>query len=45
MSEECTHECGSCSQNCEHRIEKAQLNDMAKVKKIIGVISGKGGVG
>ena len=45
MSEECTHECGSCSQNCDHRIEKAKLNEMSKVKKIIGVISGKGGVG
>ena len=45
MAEECTHNCGSCSQNCDHRIEKAKLNDMSKVKKIIGVISGKGGVG
>ena len=45
MSEECNHKCGSCGESCDHRIEKAQLNDMAKVKKIIGVISGKGGVG
>jgi len=45
MAEECTHNCETCSQNCDHRIEKAKLNEMSKVKKIIGVISGKGGVG
>lgn len=45
MAEECNHNCGSCSQSCDHRIEKAKLNEYSKVKKIIGVISGKGGVG
>lgn len=42
---ECNGQCGSCSQTCDRRIEKAKLNDLSKVKKIIGVISGKGGVG
>lgn len=42
---ECSHNCESCGQSCDHRIEKAKLNDSSKVKKIIGVISGKGGVG
>ena len=45
---ECTHDCSSCSQNCGERdpkslIEKA--NELSNVKKIIGVVSGKGGVG
>jgi len=49
MSENCTHDCGSCSANCSERkgpqdfIEKPHA--MSKVKKIIGVVSGKGGVG
>lgn len=42
---ECSHNCSECKENCDHRIEKAQLNSMSKVKKIIGVVSGKGGVG
>lgn len=41
----CSHNCDSCSQNCESRIEKAKLNDASKIKKIIAVMSGKGGVG
>lgn len=48
MSENCTHDCGSCTENCESRdpqslIEK--LNQYSSVKKVIGVVSGKGGVG
>lgn len=44
----CTHDCSSCSEKCESKnpesmIEK--LNDLASVKKVIGVVSGKGGVG
>ena len=47
---ECTHDCGSCGANCssrENNIEdlRAQLNDSSSVKKVIAVISGKGGVG
>lgn len=47
---DCTHDCSSCSVDCSGRqpsredfLEK--LNDMSSVKKVIGVVSGKGGVG
>ena len=41
----CTHDCSTCGQNCNERIEiKTPLED-TKIKKIIGVLSGKGGVG
>ncbi|MCH5179788.1 MAG: Mrp/NBP35 family ATP-binding protein [Erysipelotrichales bacterium] len=42
---DCNGKCSSCGQACDRRIEKAKLNELSKVKKIIGVISGKGGVG
>ena len=42
---QCNGNCNECGQSCDHRIEKAKLNELSKVKKIIGVISGKGGVG
>ena len=48
MAEECTHDCSSCSANCSSRqqgIPKEQLNDLSSVKHVIGVVSGKGGVG
>ncbi|MBQ9807071.1 MAG: Mrp/NBP35 family ATP-binding protein [Clostridia bacterium] len=45
---ECTHDCSSCSQNCSSR-EKTSLllpaNERSRVKHVIGVVSGKGGVG
>ncbi len=46
---ECSHDCGSCGENCPSRqnpndfLEK--LNDASSVKRVIGVVSGKGGVG
>ena len=43
---ECTHDCSTCSQKCdkpESLIES--LNQFSSVKKVIGVVSGKGGVG
>lgn len=50
MSEECTHDCSSCSEACSSRqqdpadfLEKP--NDLSSIKKVIGVVSGKGGVG
>lgn len=46
--EGCTHDCSSCGANCGSReggIPKAQLNEHSHVKKVIGVVSGKGGVG
>lgn len=47
MSEECTHDCSSCSSNCSEREHdfKKPLNENSKVKKVIAVVSGKGGVG
>ena len=44
----CTHDCSSCGESCnskkpENLIEK--LNQYSSVKKVIGVVSGKGGVG
>ena len=45
---ECTHDCSSCSANCssrENTIPKEKLNDSSSVKKVIAVVSGKGGVG
>ena len=48
MSENCTHDCSSCSANCSSRKKESFLKPPHKnssVKKIIGVVSGKGGVG
>ena len=45
MSEECSHNCSSCGQDCSERSLLAQANPESKVKKVIGVVSGKGGVG
>ncbi len=46
MSEKCTHDCSSCSEKCSERKDfREKLNEYSKVKKVIGVVSGKGGVG
>lgn len=46
MSENCSHDCSSCSESCaEREIQKEKPNENSKVKKVIGVVSGKGGVG
>ena len=44
---ECSHDCSSCSSNCSERKEITfeAPNQLSKVKHIIGVMSGKGGVG
>lgn len=47
---DCNHDCGSCSATCGERqedpgIKKAPMNDLSDVRKVIGVVSGKGGVG
>ncbi len=42
---ECTHDCANCSEKCSHGIPKEQLNPLSSVKHVIGVVSGKGGVG
>ncbi|MBE6425829.1 MAG: Mrp/NBP35 family ATP-binding protein [Thermoguttaceae bacterium] len=48
MSESCNHQCSSCSKDCASRHqapEKEALNELSSVKKVIAVVSGKGGVG
>ena len=46
---ECTHNCSTCSQNCSSRKDPESLHEqpheLSKIKKVIGVVSGKGGVG
>ncbi len=45
---ECTHNCSTCSSNCASRKQESLLipaNALSEVKHIIGVVSGKGGVG
>ena len=50
MAEECSHECGSCGVSvCGERTAagptKLETNKRSNVKHVIGVVSGKGGVG
>ncbi len=47
--ETCNHNCEGCTADCSSRqgggIQKITTHPRAKVKKLIGVVSGKGGVG
>ncbi|MBQ8920276.1 MAG: Mrp/NBP35 family ATP-binding protein [Acidaminococcaceae bacterium] len=49
MMPNCTHDCGSCSANCGERRDAASFKKPAHkeshIRKVIGVVSGKGGVG
>ncbi|NLM26960.1 MAG: Mrp/NBP35 family ATP-binding protein [Clostridiaceae bacterium] len=50
MSEKCNQNCSSCSEDCAERKEKKsdfseKPHELSSIKKVIGVISGKGGVG
>ncbi len=49
MSENCTHNCSSCGEECASRTAPQSLiapqNSMSNVKRVIGIVSGKGGVG
>ncbi len=45
---ECTHDCSTCSANCGSKPKKptfTPINQYSKVDKLIGIVSGKGGVG
>ncbi len=46
---ECTHDCSSCSQSCSDRTQPQSFlekpHELSHIKKVIGVVSGKGGVG
>ncbi len=49
MSENCNHDCSSCSANCSSRkpgqMPKDKPHLRSRIKHVIGVVSGKGGVG
>jgi Mrp family chromosome partitioning ATPase len=51
MSENCNHDCENCAeaQHCDEEMRpedfRQPLNEMSSIKHVIGVISGKGGVG
>lgn len=48
MSENCTHNCGSCQESCKDRDPKSMISkphEMSTVRNVIAVVSGKGGVG
>ena len=50
MSENCTHNCSTCGESCSSRTAEQTsflepLNPASSVKKVLGVVSGKGGVG
>ncbi len=42
---ECTHDCATCSQKCSKESLLEPQNSASSVKKVIGIVSGKGGVG
>ena len=47
---ECTHDCSTCSEACAERTEapvdfREQPHPLSSVKKVVAVLSGKGGVG
>ncbi len=45
MAENCTHDCSTCGESCSERDMRAPANALSNVKKVIAVVSGKGGVG
>lgn len=48
MSENCSHNCESCSETCSERTIESLLakpHELSHIKKVISVVSGKGGVG
>lgn len=46
MSENCTHDCSTCGESCSDRKSFLEApHELSSVKKVIAVVSGKGGVG
>ena len=48
MAEECTHNCSTCGADCASRKQESLLaepNADSKIRRVIGIVSGKGGVG
>ena len=45
---ECTHNCSTCSSGCDKKEKQSLLeqpHELSKIKHVIAVVSGKGGVG
>ncbi len=50
MSQDCDNNCSSCAENCDERTAertdfREQPHELSRIKKVYGVVSGKGGVG
>ncbi len=49
MSENCNHDCAACGSDCPDRTAaysmQEKANEQSHIKKVIGIVSGKGGVG
>ena len=48
MAENCSHDCSSCGKDCSSRKPESFIKEphaQSKIKKVIGIVSGKGGVG
>ena len=48
MSEQCNQQCSECGENCASRKPESfrvKPHELSKIKRVIGVASGKGGVG
>ena len=42
---ECDHNCSTCSANCDQKSMVEKTHELSFVKKVVAVVSGKGGVG
>lgn len=50
MSENCSHDCSTCGESCAERTEakidfSEKPHELSNIRKVIGIVSGKGGVG
>jgi Mrp family chromosome partitioning ATPase len=50
MSDSCNSNCGDCSEECKDRVATKtdfleKSHELSNIKKVIGIVSGKGGVG
>lgn len=48
MAENCSHDCSSCGSDCSSRKKESLIkkpHEMSDIKKVVAVVSGKGGVG
>lgn len=48
MSDNCTHHCETCGKECADRTAESFLakpHESSRIKKVVGIVSGKGGVG